>query len=114
MKSRLGALQYGIIILTIITALTHLILGFRFWPDFLGIMFVLNGVGYLVLLACLYFIPQLAERRGIFRWLLLAFTAVTFVLYFVFNWPDIYGLGGLIDKAVELVLIILLIIDIRN
>ena len=114
MRSRLGALQYGIIILTIITALIHLGLGFAFIPDFLGIAFILNGITYLLLLAGLYFVPQLAERRGLIRWLLLAFTAVTFVLYFVFNWPDIWGLAGLFDKAVELLLIILLILDRGN
>ena len=37
MKSRLGALQYGIIVLTVITALIHLVLGITFIPDFLGI-----------------------------------------------------------------------------
>lgn len=114
MSNRLGPLQYGIIVLTIITALIHLALGFTFMPDFLGIMFILNGIAYLALLAGLYFIPQLAQWRSMIRWLLLAFTIITFVLYFVFNWPDIWGLGGLVDKAVELILIILLLIDIRN
>ena len=89
MNNRLGTLQYGIIALTVITALIHLVLGITFFPDFLGILFILNAIGYLVLLAGLYFVPQLAKRRGTFRWLLLAFTAVTFVLYFVFNWPDL-------------------------
>ncbi len=114
MNNRLGTLQYGIIALTVITALIHLVLGITFFPDFLGILFILNAIGYLVLLAGLYFVPQLAKRRGTFRWLLLAFTAVTFVLYFVFNWPNIWGLGGLVDKAVELLLIILLLIDLRK
>lgn len=114
MNNRLGTLQYGIIALTVITALIHLVLGITFFPDFLGILFILNAIGYLVLLAGLYFVPQLAKRRGTFRWLLLAFTAITFVLYFVFNWPNIWGLGGLVDKAVELLLIILLLIDLRK
>lgn len=114
MKNRLGALQYGIIALTIITALIHLGLGITFIPDFLGYMFLLNGIGYLVLLACLFFIPQLAQWHGAIRWLLLAFTALTFVLYFVFNWPNIWGLAGLIDKGVELVLMVLLVVDMRN
>ncbi|MDX1415792.1 MAG: hypothetical protein R3293_16460 [Candidatus Promineifilaceae bacterium] len=114
MSNRLGPLQYGIIVLTIITALIHLGLGVTFLPDFFGILFLLNGITYLLLLAGLYFIPQLANRRSLIRWLLLAFTALTFVLYFAFNWPDIWGLGGIVDKTVELILIVLLLIDIRN
>lgn len=114
MSARLGPLQYIIILLTVVTALIHLFLGIGFIPDTLGYIFVLNAVGYLVLLAALYFIPQLAGRRGLIRWLLIAFTAVTFILYFVFNWPDVWGVMGIIDKAVELLLIILLILDRGN
>jgi hypothetical protein len=114
MKSRLGALQYAIVALTVITALIHVFLGINFIPDSLGYIFVLNAIGYIVLMVALYFIPQLAAQRGLIRWLLLAFTAVTFVLYFVFNWPNIYSPMGLITKAVELVLIILLFLDRGN
>ena len=76
-------------------------------------LFILNAVGYLVLIVALYFIPQLAGQRALIRWVLLGYTAVTFVLYFVFNWPDVWGPAGLFDKAVELVLMILLWLD-RN
>jgi hypothetical protein len=41
----------------------------------------------------------------------MAFTAVTLVLYFVFNRQDPWQPLGLIDKAAELVLIILLWMD---
>ena len=99
--------RYAIIALTVITALIHFALSFNpFNP-----LFLLNGIGYLVLIVALYFIPQLAGHRALIRWLLLAYTAVTFVLYFVFNWPAIWGPAGLIDKAVELILIILLWLD---
>ncbi len=109
---KLGSLQYGIIALTVITAVIHLGLGLFFGA--INPMFLLNGVGYLVLLAALYFIPQLAPQRSLIRWVLLAYTAVTFILYFVFNWPDVWGPIGLIDKGVELVLIILLWLDRDN
>lgn len=107
MTSSLNPKRYAIIALTVVTALIHLGLGISFSDP----MFILNGVGYLVLIVALYFIPQLAGQRALIRWVLLAYTAVTFVLYFVFNWPDIWGPAGLIDKAVELVLIILLWLD---
>ncbi len=107
MTSSLNPKRYAIIALTVITALIHLGLGISFSDP----MFILNGVGYLVLIVALYFIPQLAGQRSLIRWVLIAYTAVTFVLYFVFNWPDIWGSAGLIDKTIELVLIILLWLD---
>ena len=107
MTSSLNPRRYAIVALTVITALIHLVLAFNpFNP-----LFILNGLGYLVLIVALYFIPQLAAQRALIRWALLGFTAITFVLYFVFNWPDIWGPLGLIDKAVELVLMILLWLD---
>lgn len=109
---KLGSLQYAIIALTVITAVIHLALGLFFGE--INPMFLLNGVGYLVLLAALYFIPQLAPQRSLIRWVLLVYTAITFILYFVFNWPDVWGPIGLIDKGVELVLIILLWLDRKN
>ncbi|MCB8982926.1 MAG: hypothetical protein H6659_03800 [Ardenticatenaceae bacterium] len=110
--SRFTPKQIGIIVLTTITALIHLFLGFTSLGDgFFGIVFLLNGLGYLTLLVALYFIPQLADRRPLIRWALLGFTAVTFVLYFVFNWPDVWSVLGIIDKTVELILIILLWLD---
>jgi hypothetical protein len=107
MTSSLNPKRYVIIALTIVTAFVHMWLGFSYSQP----MFVLNGISYLVLIVALYFVPPLAGQRTFIRWALLAYTALTFVLYFVFNWPDIWGPLGLIDKAVELVLIILLWLD---
>jgi hypothetical protein len=108
---KLGSLQYAIIALTVITAVIHLALGL-----FLGEinpMFVLNGVGYLALAAALYFIPQLAGQRSLIRWVLMGYTALTIVLYFVLT-PNIMSPVGLADKAVELILVILLWVDRKN
>lgn len=102
--------QWGIVGLTMATALIHLVLALGNDGFFL-IAFLLNAVGYVALVAGLYFLPQFAERRPSVRWGLLGFTAVTFILYFVFNWPDVWGPIGLIDKAIELVLIIMLWLD---
>ncbi|MBK8988409.1 MAG: hypothetical protein IPM39_20470 [Chloroflexi bacterium] len=71
-------------------------------------IFILNGLGYLALLAGLYFLPQLAGQRALIRWALLGFTAVTIILYFVFNWPEVWGVIGLLTKAIELALVVLL------
>lgn len=115
MKASLSSRQWVVVGLAVATAVIHLVLG-------LGVvggggaspLFILNGVGYLALIVALYFLPQLAAQRGLVRWALIGYTAVTIILYFVFNWPDIWGPVGLLDKGIELVLIILLWLDKNN
>jgi hypothetical protein len=112
MSMRLTSIQWGIVAATAVTALIHLFLGFQFISDVLGVVFILNGLGYLVLVVGLYFVPQLAAQRSLLRWVLLGYTAVTFVLYFVFNGADSFSsLPGLITKVVELALMALLWLD---
>jgi hypothetical protein len=72
------ALRVGIVLLTLVTALIHLQLAF---PD---PMFILNGLGYLALLAALYLpIPQLAPYRNIVRWVFIGYTALTLTLWLI-------------------------------
>ncbi|MAU00424.1 MAG: hypothetical protein CL608_25050 [Anaerolineaceae bacterium] len=108
MVANLSGRQKAITGLVVATALIHIVLGFMSEGSFM-IIFILNGLGYLALVAALYFLPQMAGQRSMVRWALLAFTAVTFVLYFVFNWPDIWSPMGIVDKLIELVLIVLLL-----
>lgn len=63
MNRTLTPIQIGVVVLTLITALIHLGLGFPFTSP-LGILFLLNGLGYIALVAALYFMPQFAARRG--------------------------------------------------
>jgi hypothetical protein len=110
MSASLNSRRYLIILLAVATGLIHLILlGFFFGGP--QILFILNGVGYLALIAALYFVPQLAEMRSLIRWVLIAYTAITVILYFVQNWPDVWGPLGLVTKAIEVVLIVLLLMD---
>jgi hypothetical protein len=84
----------------------------RMLPLPLPILFLINGIGYLVLGGSLY-LPALQRYRHIIRWLLIIFAATTFVLYFLFNGfrlsPIAVG-----DKIAELTLIVLLLIDSRQ
>lgn len=109
MNLSLSTRQWVITGLVVVTALIHLGIS----GGWANPLFIANGIGYLVLIVCLYFVPQLRSQRSLIRYALLGYTAVTFILYFVFNWPDIWGPVGLLDKAVELALIILLWLD-RN
>jgi hypothetical protein len=100
------ALQIGIIVLTLGTALIHFRLNF---PD---PVFILNGLGYLSLLAALFLpVPQLANRRNLVRWVLVGYTALTIFLWILF------GLRvpiGYVDKVIEVALIVLLLLDARR
>lgn len=94
----------GIIVLTVATALIHLYLGFQGFP-----LFVLNGLGYLGLLAALYLpVPQLAQYRSIARWVLLGYTVLTIVLWIVMGARNFIGYS---DKIIEVALVALLLLE---
>jgi hypothetical protein len=107
-------LGVGIFLLTLATAVIHLYLAFTAIPyfglNFGVVLFILNGLGYLGLLAVLQLpIPQLARFRSAARWALVAFAAVTIVLFFVM--APLYDFIGYVDKAIEVALIALLLAD---
>jgi hypothetical protein len=81
-------------------------------PIPLPTLFLLNGIGYLVLVTALH-LPTLRQYQPIVRWLLIIFAAITIIMYFA-----IAGLRpnpiGLLTKAVEVALIVLLLIDGRR
>ena len=78
----------------------------------LPILFLLNGIGYLVLVSALY-LPALHQYRRIVRWLLIAFAAVTFTMYFAINGFRLNPIS-FVDKLAELTLIVLLLIEDRQ
>jgi hypothetical protein len=107
-------LRVGIFLLTLATAVIHLYLAFTAIPYYglnFGVMlFILNGLGYLGLLAALQLpIPQLARFRNAARWTLVAYAALTIVLFFAM--APFYEFIGYVDKAIEVALISLLIAD---
>ena len=110
---RIGLLQIGIILLAVITALIHLYLGVnglmvgREGP--LVIMFMLNFAGYIVLVTALY-LPPLQGIQSITRWVLIAYTALTVILWYLIGISHA-NLEAYVDKLAEVVLIILLLVD---
>lgn len=100
------ALRIGIVLLTLATALIHLQLNF---PD---PVFILNGVGYLALLAALVLpVPQVVRHRNAVRWVLIGYTALTIFLWILFGARTPIGYT---DKTIEVVLISLLLLDARR
>jgi peptidoglycan/LPS O-acetylase OafA/YrhL len=103
-----GPMQIAIIVLAAITGIAHLVMGIQQSDT----LFILNGLGYFGLLAALYApLDALVPFRPWLRWLLIAYTALTVALYVV-----IYATSdtlsptffGLLIKAVEIALIVLL------
>ena len=107
-SSRLGGMQIGILLLATATALIHLWLGISAGL----IMFIANGLGYLTLAAAAYLpIAALANLRKWAKWGLLAFTAVTIIGWVLIGERSTIGF---VDKAIEVLLIILLFLDLRQ
>jgi hypothetical protein len=104
-------LAVGIVVLAVATALIHLVLGISLGPPSarpFPLLFYLNTLGYLVLVTAL-FVPQLRAIRREVRWVFIAYTITTIVMWFLLAPERI--LLGYSDKVIETVLVILLIVD---
>lgn len=103
-----------IILLALGTALTHLYLGLQltsFGAYGLGILFILNFVGYVGLTGLLYLpVGALGPYRNAIRYALIGFAALTIVLWVPFGTKDVLGY---LNKANELLLIIALVVETR-
>lgn len=119
-KRNRSSLRIAIILLTLFTAAVHVWLGLGFLDNG-GWAFVLNGAGYVTLLALLLIDwPPLARMRWIVRWLFIAYTAVTVIAWLFigtgspFAGPVVMSGQTLLayaDKAAEVALIVLLWLD---
>jgi hypothetical protein len=97
----------AVIVLTVLTGVIHLAL--------LNPLMILNGLGYLALLAALYFLPQTAAQRPTIRYVLMGYTAVTIVGYFVLQGAGAFSnYLGLVDKVIEVGLLVALWQDSKN
>jgi hypothetical protein len=97
-------LRYLILVLGFITAVIHTVVlnlqGFD-W------LMLLNGLGFFILTSAIFFEPSfLAEQRKLIIYLLIAYTLVTILGFFVLN--SSYGPLGIIAKIDEVLLIIAL------
>ena len=100
-----STLQLAITVLTLITAAIHLGLVFVL-SGTMQIMFILNGLGYLVLLYALLRPPVFLQgRSSLVHYAFIAFASVTILGYFAVNGFKPDDTLGLIDKAVEILLV---------
>jgi hypothetical protein len=108
----LDGVDIGIIVLALATGLIHLVL-LNMFMGHLDLLFTLNGLGYIGLVAALYLpLPWLAAYRNWARLALMAFSAVTILAWLVMGRP--YTPLGYITKLIELGLIGLLWVDLRR
>ena len=111
MDNRLQIL--AIVLLTLATAGIHLGLaaagGFDVLQDPLALPFILNGIGFIGLLL-LYLLTMVSfiHLHNAARWLLIIFSAVTIIAFFTINPEPLASVFGLITKAIEVALIIVL------
>jgi len=95
------------VVMALISALVHLVLGAGFLPHWMGILFVLAGGGYIggIVLLVVDFRRRLLYLVGV------PYTLVQIIGWYAVNQPT--GLGdltaaGAIDKIAQLVLIVVL------
>ncbi|WP_254533738.1 DUF7475 family protein [Natrinema gelatinilyticum] len=107
----LESLDYAAIVLATISGLIHFYEGYEdLGEGILPILFILAGVGFFMWIGLLLVnVPKKPIYIAGF-----VFTAIQFVMYFVLNWPQIYEAIGVIDKAVQLVLMIVLVVLYRR
>ena len=100
-------LRIGVIVLTVGTALIHLYLGLQGFP-----LFILNGLGYLTLLAALTLpIPRISDYRNLTRLVLVGYASLTVFLWILVGARNSIGYT---DKVIEVALIALLILETRR
>lgn len=101
-----GAIRTGVILLTLFAAAIHLSLLF---PD---PVFILNGLGYLTLLAALYLpISRLAPYQRVVRWTLIAYATLTILLWVVIGERTLLGYS---TTAGEVALVGLVVLEGRR
>lgn len=108
-ETRFGLLQAVILLLGLATAAIHGIV-LNMLMGRIDPLFTLNGIGFLVLVAA-YLLPQFSRYRGIVRWILIAYTAITIIAWLFMGQREILGYA---TKIIEVGLIVALFLDSRQ
>ena len=101
----LTSLDYIGIVLAAITGLIHLYEGVEdLGEGIFGILFILAGLGFFGAIVLLW----LGFNRRVLYPVGIAYTGIQFAAYFGLRWPNVYEPLGLVDKLVQLLLIVVL------
>jgi hypothetical protein len=104
---RLSRIELAILVLGLTTAFIHLVL-LNILIGQINIVFLLSGLGYLILVAS-YLTPQLLHKRLYIRWLLIIYTSLSIIGWWLLDSAG--GPLGVLTKLVEIALIVLLLVD---
>ena len=100
------AIRIGVVVLTLMAAIVHLS---RLFPD---PVFILNGLGYLTLLAALNLpIPRLVPHRRLVRWTLIGYAALTILAWVAIGERTLVGYSTTVG---EVALVVLLLMEDRR
>ena len=100
------AIRIGVVFLTLMAAVVHFS---RLFPD---PVFILNGIGYLALLAALYLpVPRLVHYRRAVRWTLIGYTTLTILAWVAIGERTLLGYS---TTAGEVALVVLLLMEGRR
>lgn len=107
-QTRFGLVHLLMVAAALVTAAVHLFLGLRFGD----VLFLLNAAGFVGLTA-LYLLPLkiIQPYRGIVRWVLMGYAALTIVMWAIMNGN--LDATSITAKSAEVLLIVLLLVD-RN
>lgn len=102
----LTGLHWLAIVLAAITGVIHVAIGVRFGDTLL----LLAGIGFFGAIVLLF---VGVGRRALYL-AGIPYTAAQFVLYFVFNWPNVVSATAIVDKVVQVALIVVLFVLYRR
>ena len=102
----LSTLHWIGIALAAVTGVVHLGIGVAFADVLLG----LAGIGFFGAIALLL----MNVRRKLLYLVGIPYTGIQVVLYFVFNWPDVFSPVGIGDKVVQVALVAVLVVLYRR
>lgn len=109
--TELEGIHWIAVVLTAITGAIHLYMGvIQQGLTPLGISFIVAGLGFAgwIVLLLVDFRRPLLYLGGV------AFVGGQIVLFVVMNWPDLFFALGIVDKAVQLVLLAVLVVLYRR
>ncbi|KTG29706.1 hypothetical protein [Haloferax profundi] len=112
----LTRLHYLGIVLAAITGVIHLVLGAGALAsnlaDPLGLAFIGAAAGFAGGIVAVLRGDKQTRSRAVL--LGIPFTVGQIVLYVAFNWPDVFGVGGVVDKIVQIALVAVLVVLYRR
>ncbi|WP_410765721.1 hypothetical protein [Haloferax sp. DFSO60] len=115
-RRSLTRLDYVAVVLAALTGLIHLVLGAAALAsnlaDPLGIAFIGAAAGFAAGIVAVLRGGDRARRLAI--GLGIPFVLGQIVLYLLLNWPNIFGIGGVVDKIVQIALLAVLVVLYRQ